>query len=317
MDKSLSDYGCLTLGSLFRKLSDELTREVDKFYRLQGIEIGARQLPCLMLIRDNGHISVTQLAQKLGQTHPAVVQLSRKLIAKGWVFDVPDPKDDRKRLMSLTPQGYTFLDQIEPLLGVIEASLTEHLGRDGLVHQTLCGLEQALTQRPFSQTLTDHLTRKQSGELSIHEFEAADSEDFRDLNYQWLSEYFYIEEHDKTVLSNPLQYIIEPGGRIFMGKIDGKNVATCALIKAGENALELSKMAVERRYRHCGLGRQLLNYVLHQYQQMPESQLFLESNSQLKPAIKLYESLGFSHQPHPSGDSKYARADVYMVYQQS
>lgn len=42
-------------------------------------------------------------------------------------------------------------------------------------------------------------------------------------------------------------------------------------------------------------------------------ELFLESNSRLKPAPTLYESAGFVHAPRPF-ESHYERADIYMVY---
>ena len=41
--------------------------------------------------------------------------------------------------------------------------------------------------------------------------------------------------------------------------------------------------------------------------------LFLETNSVLKPAITLYESVGFEHRGRKP-DSHYARSDVYMVW---
>ena len=42
--------------------------------------------------------------------------------------------------------------------------------------------------------------------------------------------------------------------------------------------------------------------------------LFLETNSRLVPAIRLYETSGFEHSSNPAGDSHYQRADVYMVW---
>jgi hypothetical protein len=39
--------------------------------------------------------------------------------------------------------------------------------------------------------------------------------------------------------------------------------------------------------------------------------MFLETNSRLVGAIRLYERLGFVHRPLPP-HSEYARADVYM-----
>ena len=44
------------------------------------------------------------------------------------------------------------------------------------------------------------------------------------------------------------------------------------------------------------------------------TELFLESHSALRPALKLYESVGFEMQPGIKPGSHYQRADVYMIY---
>ncbi len=45
--------------------------------------------------------------------------------------------------------------------------------------------------------------------------------------------------------------------------------------------------------------------------QMGIKRIILVSNSKLTTAVRLYESLGFSHVPLP-GDLEYDTADVYM-----
>jgi putative acetyltransferase len=47
---------------------------------------------------------------------------------------------------------------------------------------------------------------------------------------------------------------------------------------------------------------------------MGGKELFLESSSKLKPALRLYEANGFRHAPRPVA-SHYQRSDVYMVWQ--
>jgi ribosomal protein S18 acetylase RimI-like enzyme len=77
---------------------------------------------------------------------------------------------------------------------------------------------------------------------------------------------------------------------------------------------ELSKMAVETGFRGLGAGRKLLDAAIAEYARLGGSVLFLESSKRLLPALRLYESAGFVHQPAPRPGSHYQRADVYMVY---
>jgi ribosomal protein S18 acetylase RimI-like enzyme len=73
-------------------------------------------------------------------------------------------------------------------------------------------------------------------------------------------------------------------------------------------------MAITERYQGLGIGRRLLACILESYESLGASELFLETNSVLVPAIKLYESVGFVHAARPAGPSHYVRADVYMRY---
>ena len=43
---------------------------------------------------------------------------------------------------------------------------------------------------------------------------------FYDLNYDWLSEFFYVEEYDEKVLKNCKEEIIDKGGYIFFALYD-------------------------------------------------------------------------------------------------
>ena len=74
-------------------------------------------------------------------------------------------------------------------------------------------------------------------------------------------------------------------------------------------------MAVTPAWQGRGLGRKLLEHVIHQARQLKAKRLYLETNSRLVPAIRLYESLGFRHLPADRViPSPYQRADVYMEF---
>ena len=53
---------------------------------------------------------------------------------------------------------------------------------------------------------------------------------FYDLNHDWLTEFFYIEEYDKKVLKNCKEEIIDKGGYIFFALYGTEVVGTMALI---------------------------------------------------------------------------------------
>lgn len=136
---------------------------------------------------------------------------------------------------------------------------------------------------------------------------------FKRLNCEWLEKYFRVEPIDHIVLSNPEQTIIEPGGAILYAVAGDTAIGTVALKYHGKGEYELTKMAVTEDHQGEGIGRLLMCAALARFEALGGKSLFLESHSSLLPALALYESAGFHHEPRRS-PSDYERADVYMVY---
>ena len=140
-----------------------------------------------------------------------------------------------------------------------------------------------------------------------------DATAFRTLNEEWITRYFTLEKKDIETLGDPENTILRKGGCVLMAHAGGAVVGCVALIPMGKGVYELSKMAVSPAVRGGGIGRRLLEHAIRQAKEMGASALFLGSNSILKDAIHLYESVGFRHVPAERlPPLAYARADVFM-----
>ncbi|MHB8815635.1 MAG: bifunctional helix-turn-helix transcriptional regulator/GNAT family N-acetyltransferase [Steroidobacteraceae bacterium] len=306
---SLHDYGSLLLGSRLRKVSEALYAGVDEIYRGAGVDLPSRCFPILFLLRDHGRLGISELAQRLGQTHPAVSQMSRKLLRHRVVRESPDPKDDRRRLLSLSPHGRSVMARLQPVWKAIVAAAAD-LESVYPLSQHLTDIDRALETRGFAARIRARL--EDASAVEIVPFERRYAADFKRLNVEWLEKYFRVEPIDEEVLSKPAR-ILRDGGAIFLARYRGAIVGTCALLDAGDGRFELSKMAVTAGHQGLGIGRRLIEAVIAEYLSRGARELFLESNSKLTPAITLYESSGFVHAPRPA-PSHYERSDVYMVY---
>lgn len=149
--------------------------------------------------------------------------------------------------------------------------------------------------------------------FNIVDFSPQLSHAFDALNREWLEEYFHVEPIDELILTDPATTIIAPGGAILFAVEDKDVVGTVALKRQGETTYELTKMAVTADRQGAGIGRALLCAAVEKFHELRGERLYLESHSSLAPALHLYESAGFVHEPSPE-PSDYARADVYMVY---
>ncbi len=77
-----------------------------------------------------------------------------------------------------------------------------------------------------------------------------------------------------------------------------------------DSTYELSKMAVAEKVRGKGIGWLLGQAATNKARELGAKTVFLESNTVLEPAIRLYQKLGFRKvvgQPSP-----YKRANIQM-----
>ena len=140
-----------------------------------------------------------------------------------------------------------------------------------------------------------------------------DATAFRTLNEEWITRYFTLEAKDRETLNDPVHSILLKGGHIFMAYADTEVVGCVALIPMQDGIYELSKMAVSPHLRGRGIGRRLLQHAIAQARGLDAKSLFLGSNTRLKNAVHLYESVGFRHvKPESLPPMPYSRADVFM-----
>ena len=149
--------------------------------------------------------------------------------------------------------------------------------------------------------------------IEIVAFQNKYAKAFYDLNIEWLETFFYVEDYDKEVLSNPDIYILNPGGHIFFAVENDVVLGTVALLKRGEGEFELTKMAVLPNQRGKKIGQKLMQYCIDFAKQNKFKELFLYSNTILENAIYIYRKYGFIEIP-VDPDSPYVRSNIKMEY---
>ena len=147
--------------------------------------------------------------------------------------------------------------------------------------------------------------------LKILPYQSIFSKAFYELNVEWLETYFYVEEFDKEVLSNPEKYIINPGGHIFFALENKKILGTVALMPYDKNCFELTKMAVDPKERGRGIGQEMIKYCINFSKKQKINKLILYSNTILENAIHIYRKYGFKEIPKEK-NSPYKRGNIKM-----
>ena len=146
--------------------------------------------------------------------------------------------------------------------------------------------------------------------VEIVEFEDSHAAAFKSLNEAWIAKHFTLEAKDSEVLDNPQGKIIAKGGRIFLAMDGAEPVGCVALVPMSDGGFEVAKMTVSETVRGAGLGRALMDRCVQAGRAAGARRLYLETNSTLAPARKLYLAVGFKDLP--AQPSEYARCDTWM-----
>jgi GNAT superfamily N-acetyltransferase len=160
-----------------------------------------------------------------------------------------------------------------------------------------------------SPAVTPTTTRKPATSRII-DFEKHHRDAFRELNVEWITTHFVLEDIDREVLDDPEHAILLPGGSILVAEDGGEIVGCCALLRIAPDAFELAKMAVAPAARGKGIGMMLGRAAIDRAQRMGARRVELLSNRVLQPALHLYRKLGFIEVP--LGPTDYRRANIRM-----
>jgi ribosomal protein S18 acetylase RimI-like enzyme len=147
--------------------------------------------------------------------------------------------------------------------------------------------------------------------ITVIPFEEKYAGDFKQLNIEWLQQFFIIEAYDEYQLSHPMQEIIHKGGYIFLAKDEEKIIGTVALMKETDRSFELTKMSVTKDSQGRGVSKLLMDACVRLGKEKQWDRLFLYSNTVLVPAIQLYRRYGFTDIPLEM-NSHYSRTNIKM-----
>ncbi len=311
----LKERGQLFLGSRLKRLAERMQSDVILVTERAGLPIQPSQYPLLATLDRYGPKTVGELTQAMELSQPTVTRAVSRLVEMGLIEVSRVRRDQRHKTISLTEAGQAAMAASKRLVWPqVEAAVAEIThGLSGSLLDQIMAIEDRLTERPLHQRA---LSSVQPG-LKIREFSDDLAVAFRDINAQWITSMYSLEQADRDVLDNPKARIVDPGGAILFVEAEGLGiVGACALRKTGEGRFELTKMGVLETARGRKAGEFLLKAIIDRAQAMGAELLYLLSNRKSAAAIHLYEKLGFVHDAEIMRDygARYARCDVAMRY---
>lgn len=303
--------GKMALGSRLRRLSEQMTEQAAGIYDLYQVDLQPKWFPVFYSLSPTHEKSITDIAREIGHTHPSVSQIVREMAAKGYVIEKKGELDGRKNFVLLSPAGNLVRQKMQPQLDDVTSAIEKTMKETNHdLWKAIAEWELLLEQKSLLRRVHEEKKRRESTQVEIVDFQPVWQPAFRQLNEEWITKYFRMEESDYKALDHPQEYIVDKGGHIFMALYKGEPVATCALIPMEDGGFELAKMAVSPKAQGLGIGYIIGKACIEKARALGAPRVYLESNTALKPAINLYHKLGFRKAAGPP--SPYERCNIQM-----
>ncbi|HUF02843.1 MAG TPA: bifunctional helix-turn-helix transcriptional regulator/GNAT family N-acetyltransferase [Aridibacter sp.] len=304
----LTELGFLGFVTRLKRISDGMLHDGRGLYKELGMDIEPNWYVVFKLLETRGEMTVTEIADEIGFAHPSVISIINRMEKAGYIGSRPCSDDSRRRLISLSEKAREGMPAFERVWRAGVAG-TKNLLRDVQALEFLDLLESRIKEKGFKRRTLEALKRDSA--VSVKGYSDELAPEFARLNYQWIEEYYEVEEHDREQLDDPKSYIVDHGGEILFALIEEKVVGTVALIEMGNGSFELAKMAVDSGYRGFGIGEKLMDASIEYSRNAGKERIILESNTKQIPAISLYKKAGFKEIPL-APDTPYKRANIRM-----
>lgn len=133
---------------------------------------------------------------------------------------------------------------------------------------------------------------------------------FIEMNKQWISSMFVIEQQDIDMLNN-IDQTIEAGGQIFFAVNDHDEVLACCMIAPLPNGeWEIEKFCARGMYTGTGAGSACLKACMDYAKEKHVEKVVIVTNKKCEHAVHLYKKFGFLEVPVDREKFPYDRADI-------
>lgn len=307
-DDFLSELGLNAVVTRLKRVSDAMLHDGKRMYKELGMDIEPNWFAVFKLLRKHGSLTVTELADHIGMSHPSIISIINKMMKAGYLSESRSDEDSRKRILTLTPKADVKMPEFDAIWDAGTTGFKKMMHDTDILHM-LDLLEDRIAEKGFRERTLEQLKKYKS--VEIIEYDPKYDKQFADLNYEWIAHFFTIEDHDREQLDNPYQYIIEPGGQIFFALVGKEVVGTVALIRIDDEEFELAKMVVSPSFKGYKIGEKLLEASVEHSKQLGKKRIILETNTRQFPAINMYRKWKFYDIPLDP-NSQFARANVRM-----
>lgn len=157
----VSELGCLGFTMRLKRISDALIHDGRRMYREMGLDIEPNWYVIFRLLKREGRLTVTEIADRILWAHPSVIAITNKMIKAGYLHSIRHETDNRKRELDLTKKAEEMLPQFERIWDAGERGVIQALkGTDAM--EIIATLEERFFSKGFRERTIEQLNNKDS-----------------------------------------------------------------------------------------------------------------------------------------------------------
>ncbi|MEX0363127.1 MAG: GNAT family N-acetyltransferase [Allomuricauda sp.] len=297
-----------------KRLNESIVASTVDHYSSLNLALEPNWHVIFLLLKQRDTLTVTEMAQTLGFSHPAMIKTTRKMKEQGYLEYQKDALDQRKTLIQLSKKGKRLLPKFEKEWNRIQQVLQEVVD-DALLNK-LDTLEQNLKESSFSEryairfeerkkdkpfTIRNALPSEfqQIGQLMVEVYSGLDGfpkQEDQPAYYHTLANIGDFTKKPNTellVAVSPSQNIL--GGVLYFG--DMKHYGSGGTATQMKNASGFRLLAVASSARGLGVGKALSMACIDKAREHGNTQMLIHSTAYMKSARKMYRKLGFVRYP--------------------
>ncbi|MET0945171.1 MAG: bifunctional helix-turn-helix transcriptional regulator/GNAT family N-acetyltransferase [Flavobacterium sp.] len=268
----------LVLGNLLQRLTENLRKEAQLFYKSQNIDFEPKWFPVIYVLSQQKAISVVELSQEIGYSHPTTISLLKELEKKELIGSAKDAKDERKRLITLTEKANELIQQLQPLWAVMTQALVELTDTENNLYKAINEVNQNLK----TKNLFDRMTTIK--EMNLHnplkkvendiEVEKIEDPKLESIAFA-IRRQVFVEEQN---VSQERESMDDAESIHYLATVNGLP-AGAARYRIMEKGAKIERIAVLNSYRGKKVGEAILKKIVEDLRNEDKIYLYAQVNA--------------------------------------
>lgn len=156
----IKELGYKALDNRLKRISDRMSHDTRKFFKQIDIDVEPSWHLVFKILKENDMLTMVEIAEQLGYTHPSMVVMLKKMTVKGYIVSERDTLDKRKHNIRLTQKSLDLLPELEHIWHSCEDAIYKMLKKDISIIKHLDDIEASLKAIPFNERFyTEYKTK--------------------------------------------------------------------------------------------------------------------------------------------------------------